>query len=211
MQNRIVLIIAVVVLIVALPVGWWFFAPLILDQQVDEALPVAQAASGDTAEAASEVDLANTNSAAEVRAIQRTGDMTDSAADEPMPSPEGKTEGETEGEWSIVAQGNFQDVDASHRGSGTATILQQGDQRVLRFEEFEVTNGPDLHVLLVENIGGTSSDELGEYVDLGALKGNLGSQNYDLPADLDLSQFKGVMIYCQPFHFVFATAPFSDD
>ncbi len=79
---------------------------------------------------------------------------------------------------------------------------------MLRFEAFDVTNGPDLHVLLVENIDGTNHNEIGEYVDLGALKGNMGNQNYEIPADVDLSHYAGVMIYCMPFHVVFSTAAF---
>ena len=81
--------------------------------------------------------------------------------------------------------------------------FQQGDTRILRLEDFMVTNGPDLHVLLVENVEG----DMGNYIDLGSLKGNIGAQNYEIPADVDLSQFSGVMIYCQPFHVVFSTAP----
>ncbi len=210
MRNRLVLITAVVLVIVALPVGWWLFSPLILNQEVDEAFPAA----GDVVAAEVEAEVGESEALAEVapvqdsveetRALQRAGELTDTAAEEPMPTAEAAGEAE----WRTVAEAAFQDADASHRGSGRATILEQGEQRVLRFEEFEVTNGPDLHVLLVENIAGTSSSELGEYVDLGALKGNFGSQNYDIPADLDLSQFSGIVIYCQPFHVVFATAPF---
>ena len=122
--------------------------------------------------------------------------MPDKEMEEEMP--------EAADEWSVAASGTFVGADAFHQGSGTATIFQQGDTRVLRFEDFEVTNGPDLHVLLVENLEG----DMGNYVDLGSLKGNVGSQNYEIPDDLDLSQFAGVMIYCQPFHVNFATAGF---
>jgi hypothetical protein len=44
------------------------------------------------------------------------------------------------------------------------------------------------------------------YLDLGSLKGNLGNQNYDIPAGTDINQFKSVVIYCLPFHVVFSTA-----
>ena len=45
------------------------------------------------------------------------------------------------------------------------------------------------------------------YVDLGSLKGNRGSQNYDIPPGVDLSSGEwSVVIYCQPFHVIFATA-----
>jgi hypothetical protein len=34
----------------------------------------------------------------------------------------------------------------------------------------------------------------------------LGNQNYDIPAGTDLSRYQSVVIYCKPFHVVFATA-----
>ena len=39
--------------------------------------------------------------------------------------------------------------------------------------------------------------------------GNLGNQNYEIPAGVDLSEYQGVVIYCVPFHVVFATATLS--
>ena len=110
-------------------------------------------------------------------------------------------------EWAAVAQGDFTGADRAHQGAGSATVYQQGDQRVLRFEEFSVTNGPDLHVILTKHPAPASRGEVGEdYIDLGSLKGNMGNQNYEIPADVDLSDYQGVVIYCVPFHVVFATA-----
>ncbi|UCG26550.1 MAG: DM13 domain-containing protein [Chloroflexota bacterium] len=110
-------------------------------------------------------------------------------------------------EWTAVARGEFVGADSFHQGSGSAIIYQQGDQRVLRFEEFSVTNGPDLHVILTKHPSPTSREDVGEdYIDLGSLKGNMGNQNYEIPAGIDLSEYQGVVIYCVPFHVVFATA-----
>jgi hypothetical protein len=99
-------------------------------------------------------------------------------------------------------------ADSFHQGSGQATIYQLPEGgHVLRFEEFDVTNGPDLHVILVKNPSPVSSADVGDdYIDLGSLKGNIGNQNYDIPAGVDLSQYQSVVIYCVPFHVVFATA-----
>jgi hypothetical protein len=92
-------------------------------------------------------------------------------------------------------------------GSGDARIYALADGNlILRLENFSVTNGPDLHVLLAENPSPQDSDSLGVYLDLGSLKGNLGNQNYDIPAGTDINQFKSVVIYCLPFHVVFSTA-----
>ena len=107
-----------------------------------------------------------------------------------------------------VAMGTFRDADEFHRGSGSATIFRGPDgNHILRFEDFMVTNGPALSVLLSTATGVTSSENLGEYLDLGPLKGNIGNQNYEVPAGTDVGAYRTVVIYCVPFHVVFATAP----
>jgi Electron transfer DM13 len=109
-----------------------------------------------------------------------------------------------------LASGSFRDGDSFHKGSGKAGIYQVADgSYVLRFEDFEVTNGPDLHVYLAKHANPTTTSEVNEggYLDLGSIKGNQGAQNYAIPAGSDLSLYKSVVIYCQPFHVVFSVAP----
>lgn len=107
-----------------------------------------------------------------------------------------------------VAMGMFMDADDFHRGSGSATMFRGPDgSHILRFEDFMVTNGPALSVLISKAEGITSSENLGEYLDLGPLKGNVGNQNYQVPAGTDVGEYKTVVIYCVPFRVVFATAP----
>ena len=87
----------------------------------------------------------------------------------------------------MVAMGTFSDADEFHRGSGSATMFRGPDgNHILRFEDFMVTNGPALSVLLSTATGITSSENLGEYLDLGPLKGNIGNQNYEVPAGTDV-------------------------
>lgn len=109
-----------------------------------------------------------------------------------------------------LLSGMFQDADSFHRGSGTATVYQLGDggQRVLRLDDFRVTNGPDLRVLLANFPTPTERQhlELAGYVELAPLKGNVGAQNYDLPDDFDLATARSVVIYCNPFRVIFSTA-----
>jgi len=64
-----------------------------------------------------------------------------------------------------------------------------------------VTNGPDLYVYLSTEPAPTSSAQLhqGGELEVARLKGNVGSQNYDLPADVDLSRFRSVVIHCKQF------------
>ena len=109
-----------------------------------------------------------------------------------------------------LASGNFRDADSFHRGSGTATIYRLPDgSNLLRLEDFTVTNGPDLRVLLAEPGDPMSRDELqaGGYTHLAKLKGNKGNQNYEIPADINLEEQNSVIIYCMPFHVIFSVAP----
>jgi hypothetical protein len=107
-----------------------------------------------------------------------------------------------------IARGSFRDVDSVHRGSGTATLYDTpGGGRLLRFEDFRVTNGPALVVVLAEaKDPTTAADVLAGYVELGALKGNVGSQNYPVPPDLDVSRYHSAVIWCELFDVLFSPA-----
>ena len=111
---------------------------------------------------------------------------------------------------SRLAAGRFGVVDGIHKGEGAATLVQLPDgQTVLRLEDdFRVINGPDLYVYLSGSAAPRTSAELhgtGAF-EVAQLKGNVGGQNYALPDDLDLSQFRSVVIYCRRFTTVFSTA-----
>ncbi len=107
----------------------------------------------------------------------------------------------------VLGMGEFGRIDAIHAATGTAAIYALSDgQRVLRLEDFKSTNGPELHVLLTTGTEEKTFGELGMYWDLGALKGNVGNQNYVIPDDIDLAQIKSVVIYCKPFHVIFSVA-----
>ena len=109
----------------------------------------------------------------------------------------------------VLSTGSFQDVDSIHKGSGTATIYEGADgRRTLRLTDFEVTNGPDLKVWLVEKKDVQESSDVTDmpYVSLGVLKGNIGSQNYQIPADVDLSKYGSVVIWCEQFSQLFSPA-----
>ena len=77
---------------------------------------------------------------------------------------------------------------------------------MLTLTNFEVDNGPDLRVYLV---AGPARDESGvdDFEDLGALKGNKGNQQYELPPQLDLERYSTVVIWCRAFSVNFARAP----
>jgi hypothetical protein len=112
------------------------------------------------------------------------------------------------GKAALTARGEFHGV--AHKTRGVATIHRLGDgQRVLRFTDFETSNGPALHVYLVAADDATDNDTVkrSEIIDLGELKGNQGDQNYDLPAGVELDRYRAVTIWCKRFSVNFATAP----
>jgi hypothetical protein len=107
-----------------------------------------------------------------------------------------------------LARGSFITLDVIHSGEGVATVYQLLDEtRLLRLEDFRVTNGPDLHVILTKNPDPRDAATVGsDYIDLGQLKGNVGSQNYDIPVSVDLNEYQAVVIYCVQYRVVFTVA-----
>ena len=108
----------------------------------------------------------------------------------------------------VVASGTFHSV--AHETKGNASVYQLGDgRRILRFTNFETSNGPDVHVYLVQASDATDSDTVKKagFREISPLKGNVGDQNYELPSDVDLNKYRAVSIWCQRFGVNFATAP----
>jgi hypothetical protein len=98
-----------------------------------------------------------------------------------------------------------------HQTSGRATIYRAADGRhYLRLSDFTTSNGPDVHVLLVRAEDKALDQEIVkgdlDRVELGALKGSQGDQNYDLPTMVDLNQYQAVAIYCERFQAIFGVA-----
>ena len=190
MKNKRVLIVGIVfALLVGIPIGWYLLSPLWVNVEVDESFPTAPAPAS-TEESMPEAEP----TAAMATALAEP----DTMMEEPMPSVE----------MSVLVQGSFYDI--IHVGGGQALVYQFADgSRILRLQNFEVDNGPDLHVYLVpvNPVPSSIGTEIPGSIDLGALKGNIGDQNYEIPANLDLSQFQSVVIWCQPFRVPFIAAP----
>jgi Electron transfer DM13 len=104
-----------------------------------------------------------------------------------------------------LRRGRFESVRHPATGVATAIRLARGG-RVLTLTDFEVDNGPDLRLYLVAGAA-RSEDEVRDYVDLGALKGNRGDQQYELTAGLDLDRYSTAVVWCRAFSVLFARAP----
>ena len=128
------------------------------------------------------------------------------AAAEPEPGAEAPQPEVVEPQIIVEAAGSF--IDRSHPTEGSARVLGDGSgQRFLRFEDFRTDNGPDLNVYLsAAPPDAPAGDFDNDFVDLGDLKGNVGAQNYEIPAGLDLDHYSTVAIWCVRFGVVFGAA-----
>lgn len=100
-----------------------------------------------------------------------------------------------------LGRGGFESAAHETRGQASLIELAEGG-KVLTLTDFETDPGPDLRVYLVTG----DTDGLGEVVDLGALKGNRGDQQYDVAPSVDTDRFRTVVIWCRAFSVAFGSA-----
>ena len=139
----------------------------------------------------SQPDAATTAGTAAAAATPPTAEAGSAAAD----APEGQ----------LIASGELMGVDAFHSGSGRV-LLARGPEGnvVLRFQDYEVRNGPGLVIYLTPDVDGDVHAD--GAIELGKIKATRGFVNYDVPGDVDHSSFRAAVIYCKPFSVTFAVA-----
>ena len=204
----IAILVAIVVVGLAVTKPWLYF----VNREVNEAFPgLSDSQREAVGEMADEEKQALIAMAKENREMGEQTAMAQIGDDSVVPVAEQAMPPEMPAEPEVLVMGSFIDIDPVHGAVGSATIYALPDgSRLLRFQDFRSKNGPDLHVVLSMEAPTSTFGGLGENaVDLGELKGNVGNQNYEIPADVDLSQYRSVVIYCVPFHVVFSTAEFS--
>ncbi len=174
--------------VVVAAVGLALFQPwkLVVDETVNEAAPAGLAEPA-------------------VPAITPSGSAPDSATSPAAPAPTRAPSPVPATR--LLASGEF--VSHEHRTTGSVRVVGLPDgRRVLRIEDLDTSNGPDLQVWITDAPVKPGRDgwfvfDDGRYVELGRLKGNKGSQNYDLPASVDLRQLDSLSIWCDRFNVSF--------
>jgi len=189
-----------VVASIVLAVGLWAFEPwaAFIDVTVDEALPIASSAPAEpTEQASNDVPTQHQDPAS-----SPVPASTPSQAPTPSESPTSERVIEAEGEF----------ISHEHGTTGKARIITLEDgSRILRLVGLDTSNGPDLKVWLaaapvIEGTGGWFVFDDDEYLSLGPLKGNKGNQNYEIPADADITDLSSVTIWCERFSVSFGAA-----
>jgi hypothetical protein len=107
----------------------------------------------------------------------------------------------------VLSSGRF--AGHAHETDGTATVYEVEGKRVLRLSDFRTSNGPDVQIAFVaaDDAKDDATVKRAGYVNVAPMKGNVGDQNYELPADLDLSTYRTVVIWCERFAVNFGAAP----
>jgi hypothetical protein len=111
-----------------------------------------------------------------------------------------------------VASGNF--ISHEHETNGKVSIIALEDgSNVLRIENLDTSNGPDLKVWVSQSpvIPGTDGwrifgEDKYDFVDLGPLKGNIGNQNYKIPNNVNPLDYQSITIWCDRFSVSFGAA-----
>lgn len=184
------------VVVAILAFGVFGIQTAFIDDEVSEAGPffASQGASGIASDDMTDDEVAEMNEVMDDLAIDQTVEIEASEPDMP--------------EVIRLVEGTF--IDRIHPGEGTAVVLTDGsEQRFLRFEEdFAVDNGPDLDVYLVAGVPADGDAGLfdDDFINLGDLTGNIGSQNYEIPIDVDLEVYNTVVIWCVRFGVAFNAA-----
>lgn len=102
--------------------------------------------------------------------------------------------------------GSFREVD--HPTRGRARITNDNGQRYIEFDDnFRTDNGPDLYVILHRDSQVGRNIKQQDYVTIARLRQTSGSQRYQLPNNLQLSDYKSVAIWCRLFNVTFGYAP----
>lgn len=125
-----------------------------------------------------------------------------------FPPPEAMEELTAADKTKLVAEGTFIHANPSdpiHYGKGKVSVYER---TLFLHDDFEVGPGPKYHVYLVPKAEIRSSGDLGDamFVDLGRLRAFKGSQKYSIPAGMNLSDFKSVVIWCEQFSVLISPA-----
>ncbi|MEK6977953.1 MAG: DM13 domain-containing protein [Candidatus Hydrothermarchaeota archaeon] len=167
----------IVGLVIAAVVAWYLISPVFRVVEVHEESPLIKDAM-ETMDAATKVEFEKAVEAARENVMVMTDTM-------PVPAR-------------VVVQGLFKP--SAHDVMGRALLIEVDDKKILRFEDFETINGPDLHVFLATELG------IAGAVDLGEIKATKGSVNYELDPSIDTTKYNKVLVWCVPFRVLFSYA-----
>jgi hypothetical protein len=176
-------VIWIVVVIVAVAVLAYALSPLLRNKEINEKLPSSITMDHLSSEEKAQME----------EAMKEANSGEPQTANEEMP-----TTSDPEETYEVVET-------AGHPAEGEVRIVRSDGKTYVRFENFSTINGPNLHIYLAKDL------EANEFVDLGPIKANKGNINYEVPAGVDISEYKYVMHWCVPFRILFNYAEITNN
>lgn len=186
-------VLAILGLAIILPLAWYLISPLFRTIEVNEPSPLESNTANDEAQEEAGLifkDTMDTMDEATKKQFQEAVEASQEnikEIEETMPS-----------QAQLIASGDFQP--RAHEVAGKALLIEQGEKKILRFEDFETVNGPELHIYLSSDLGDT------DIIDLGIIKATKGNVNYQLPEDIDTIRYNKILVWCRPFRVLFSYA-----
>lgn len=164
-------------------VAWYLISPAFITVELDEESPLdaVSVTFDDSMDVMSDVEMEAFKEEIEKMA-EEVVEMDDSMPTEPA----------------VLSQAHFQP--RAHDVSGQALVIETSEETILRFEDFETINGPQLKIYLSSDLG------VSDAVDLGDIKATKGNVNYQIPEGVDLSVYSNVLVWCEPFKVLFSYA-----
>lgn len=177
-------------LVVGIPVvlaSWWLLSPFFTDDVVEE-------------------KFATSISAAKRAPVTTTPPAP--TPDSTAPSPTTPTAPPAPAGPQLLGSGRLVGL-AGHDGTGDAGIFRLEDgSLVVRLENLDIDNGPDLELYLVPGSEAFSPRDGSAH--LGHLKGNVGNQTYPVPAGFAVSPGPWtVLVWCEAFTVEFVGTSFT--
>ncbi|MEX0916966.1 MAG: DM13 domain-containing protein [Candidatus Paceibacterota bacterium] len=167
-MNMKTTIISLVLLVVIAGTGYYFVYPYFNTIEVDDELPMGMT---------------------EAQTAPADADANGQADIESTTSAQGAE---------VVVVGPFSVEDTpAHPASGNVRVFKNTNETVIRYENYDTINGPNLHVYLAKDL------EANEYIDLGPIKGTTGNINYTIPEGIDIEEYPFLLTWCVPFGVLF--------
>lgn len=92
----------------------------------------------------------------------------------------------------------------AHPASGVVRIVEAEGKAYVRYEDYKTINGPDIYVYLAKDL------DAKEFVDLGRVRATEGNINYEVPAGVNIAEYRYVLTWCKQFGVLFNYADISD-